>query len=299
MFSPNDELREVCNSRCMVKWMSDSQFRLGTLAGAFALVVLIVYVRFCGSMSLPQKPPPPTGPTGTQRDLLKQSNGSPAVYKSFLESDAQNAGVNVPSASDMAKQFAYRVDEAKHVLEPGQPPIDLAGLRLHVERSSNQVLLVVENKLETNVAYNVVTQPSIGSALCNSASVLPFNAMVIGKGSSERRTECVWRDGESILVTKVETIEVMPLSAWYLSQVPPVLVGIEDRIARGHRGVQTAEVCSPIMSAVVRNGLDRGDLQWRDLVDFYARHRCQTYQFPVSYKALKKDGERATPAVDG
>ena len=53
------------------------------------------------------------------------------------------------------------------------------------------------------------------------------------------------------------------------------------------------------MSAVVRNGLDRGDLQWRDLVDFYARHRCQTYQFPVSYKALKQDGERPIPAVDG
>jgi hypothetical protein len=283
----------------MVKWMSDSQFRMGTLAGAFVLVVLIVYLRFCGSMSLPTKPPPPTGPTGTQRELLKQSTGSQSVYKSFLESDAQSAGVRAPSVSELSKKLAYRVDEARHPLEPGKPPIDLAGLRLHLERSADQVVLVIENKLDSDVAYNVTTTVSSGSAQCNSASPLPFNAMVISKGSSERRTECKWRDGMSIIATKVETLEVLPLSAWYLGQVPPQLVGIDDRIARGHRGVQTTEICTTIMPAVVRTGLDRGDLGWRDLVDFYARHRCQTYQFPVSYRALKSDGERTIPAVDG
>ncbi|HTL84090.1 MAG TPA: hypothetical protein VL856_02840 [Acidimicrobiia bacterium] len=278
--------------------MSDSQFRIGTLAGAFVLVVLITYLRFCGSVSLPSKPPPPSGPSGTQRELLKQSTGSKSVYKTFLDSDAQNAGVSAPSISDMQRKLAYRVDEARHALEPGKPPIDLAGLRLHVERSGDQVLLVIENKLDTDVAYNVVTLVS-GSSQCTKASPLPFNAMVISKGSTERRTECLWRDGMSIAVTKVETLEVLPLSAWYLSQVPPSQVGVEDRIARGHRGVQTSEVCSPVMPAVVRTALDRGDLGWRDLVDFYARHRCQTYQFPTSYRAIKSDGERSIPAVDG
>jgi hypothetical protein len=282
----------------MVKWMSDSQFRLSTLAGGFVLVALIVYLRFCGSMSLPAKPPPPQGPTGTQRELLKQSTGSKSVYKSFLDSDAQNAGVPAPSLADMSKKLAYRVDEARHALQPGTPPIDVAGLRLHLERSSDQVILVVENKLASDVAYNVMTSVNTGGALCNSASPLPFNAMVISKGSSERRTECKWRDGMSIAVTKVETLEVLPLSAWYLSQVPPVQVGVEDRIARGHRGVQTSEICSPVMSAVVRTGLDRGDLGWRDLVDFYARHRCQSYQFPITYRAFKSDDERGIPAVD-
>jgi hypothetical protein len=84
-----------------------------------------------------------------------------------------------------------------------------------------------------------------------------------------------------------------------LSQVPPTVVGIEERIARGHRGVQTGESCSSMLSQVVRTGIDRGDIGWRDLVDFYSRHRCQTYQFPPSYRALKSDGERALPAVGG
>jgi hypothetical protein len=282
----------------MVEWMSDSQFRLGTLAAAAVLVLVIIYLRFCGSLALPDKPPPPMGPSGTQRELLTRSTASPTVYKGFLESDASTAGLNAPSVADMSKKLPYRVDEARHVLDPGQPPIDVAGLRLHVERTGDQIITVIENKLASDVAYNVVTAPSSGVALCNSAPPLPFNALVISKGGSERRTECVWREGMSIIVTKVETMELSPLSAWYLSQVPPAQVGIEDRIARGHRGVQTTEICSPIMPAVVRTGIDRGNIGWRDLADFYARHRCQTYVFPSSYRALKKDGERPIPAVD-
>lgn len=220
------------------------------------------------------------------------------MYKGFLESDADSAGAPVPSVADMAKKLSYRVDEARHVLNPGEPPIEVAGLRLHLERTGNAVMMVIENKLDTAVGYNVVSAASGGSSQCMSASPLPYNAMTIAKGGSERRTECTWREGMSIIVTKVETLELLPLQAWYLSQVPPLQVGIEDRLARGHHGVQTREKCSPVMSSTVRTGLERGTLGWRDLADFYARHRCQTYQFPASYRALKSDGERSIPAVD-
>lgn len=281
----------------MVKWMSEQQFRIATIVGAFALVVAMTYVRFCGSVSLPAKPPPPAGPTGTQTQLLAKSSASPTVYKGFLESDAALAGVVVPSLAEMTKKLPYRVDDARHVLEPGKPPIELAGLRIWLERASDQVILVVGNNLDTTVAYNVVTSPSTGAGACTSAKPLAFNAMIIEKGSTERRTECSWRDGMSIIVTKVETIEVNPLSAWYLSQLPPALVGVEPRIARGHHGVNPKEKCTPVMSQVVATGMDRGQIGWRDLVDFYARHRCQSYQFPSSYRALKSDGEVAIPAV--
>jgi hypothetical protein len=90
----------------------------------------------------------------------------------------------------------------------------------------------------------------------------------------------------------------MPLSSYYLSRTPPTLVGIDDRIARGHRDMATGDRCSTVISQVVRSGMDRGDIAWRDLVDFYARHRCQSYPFPSSYRALKSDGERAIPAVE-
>lgn len=280
--------------RCILAAMSDQQFRLGVLGGAVLLVVVITYLRFCGSVGLPPKPPPPEGPSGTQTQLLSRSAASPAVYQGFLESDASSAGVRTPTLSEMSRKLPYRVDEARHVLELGKPPIEVAGLRLRLERSSDQVVMVIENRLASDVAYNVSSTVTGGSG-CNAARPLPFNAMVIAKGQSERRTECVWREGMSIVVTKVETIEVVPLSAWYLSQVPPQVVGLEERIARGHHGVDAKEKCSAVLSQVVRSGLDRGDIGWRDLVDFYSRHRCQTYQFPSTYRAFKSDGERAVP----
>jgi hypothetical protein len=283
----------------MVKWMSDQQFRLGVLVGAVALILVITYLRFCGSVDLPPKPAPPAGPSGTQRELLARSATTSTMYKGFLESDASAAGVRAPTIEEMSRKLPYRVDEARHVLEPGQPPIEVAGLRLHVERTSDQIVLVIQNRLDADAAYEVTTKPSTGEGGCNSARPLPFNAMVIAKGNSERRTECKWRDGMAIIVTKVETMEVSPLMGWYLSQVPPPVVGIEPRIARGHRGVEGKEKCSAVVSQVVRTGLDRGSIGWRDLVDFYSRHRCQTYQFPSNYRAVKQDGEIALPAAGG
>ncbi len=276
--------------------MSEQQYRLGVLAGAVVLVAVITYLRFCGSVGLPPKPPPPTGPRGTQTQLLSQSTASPTVYSGFLQSDAAAAGVRAPTIAEMSRKLPYRVDEARHVLEPGQPPIEVAGLRLHLERTSDQVVMAIENLLDSDVAYEVTSAPSSGPGSCNSMRVLPFNAMVIAKGQSERRTECTWHNAMAIIVTKVETIELSPLSAWYVSQLPPAVVGIEPRIARGHRGIEAKEKCSAVLSQVVRTGLDRGDIGWRDLIDFYSRHRCQTYSFPSSYRAFRSDNEQSVPA---
>ena len=278
---------------------SDQQLRIGVLVGGALLIIAITYVRFCGSLALPAKPPPPTSQTsGTARQLLNSAASSPSAYEEYLHKDAAAAGVRAPTIDQMSRKLAYHVDEPRegYSLEPGRPPIEKAGLRLHLERSGDAVLLVVQNLLESDVAYNVATSPSLGAQLCNQARPLPFNAMVIARRGSETRTECAWRDGLAIVVTKVETVEVPPLSSWYLSQTPPALVGLDERVARGHRGASTSEPCRAVASAAVRTGIDRGDIGWRDLVDFYARHRCQSYQFPLEYRAFKSDGERALPA---
>jgi len=268
------------------------------MAGGLVLVLVITYLRFCGSLSIPAKPPAPTGPTGTQKQLLSQATATPGMYLNFLERDAAAAGVRAPTPADMGKKLAYRVDDARHVLELGQPAIEVAGLRLHLERAGDAVTLAITNLEKSDLAYNVVTTSSVGTGLCNSVRPLPINAMVINKGGSEMRTECGFRDGISIIVTKVETVEVGTLSAYYLSEVPPTLVGIEDRLARGHRGVEAKEPCTAVISQVVRSGIDRGDIGWRDLVDFYSRHRCQSYSFPSSYRAFKSDNERPVPVSD-
>lgn len=277
--------------------LPDSQFRVGVLIAAAVVVGMVTYIRFCGPLSLPNKPPPPAGPSGTQRQLLSKTAGSPGIYRDFLEQDAAAAGLRPPSIAEMSRKLSYRVDDARHVLELGRPAIEAAGLRLRVERSGDTVVMVIQNLVGSDVAYQVASSPSTGEYICSEARPLPINAMVLPKGGSETRTECAWRDGMSIAVTKVETLEVSPLSSYYLSHVPPRVVGIDDRIARGHRRTGT-EACSAVVSQAVRTGMDHGQIGWRDLVDFYARHRCQTYQFPSIYRALTSDGERPIPATD-
>jgi hypothetical protein len=107
----------------------------------------------------------------------------------------------------------------------------------------------------------------------------------------------VYRSDLATAVTKVETVEAKPLAKYYLSQVPPITVGVEERIARGHVGRESKEPCSPIVSQAVRTGLERGEIGWRDLADFYSRHRCQTYSFPLGYRAFTEDGQRRIPAT--
>ena len=274
--------------------ISDAQFRLGVVGAAIVLVLVMTFMRFCGSVDIPAKPAPP-GPTGSQSQLLGKGAATPAVYQEFLARDATSAGVRTPSIEDMSRKFPYRGDDARHVLEVGQPAIEIAGVRLEAARDGNTLVLDITNLTTSDLAYAVVSSPTPSLSGCTSAPPVLFNAMVIAKGKTERRVECVWRQGMALAITRVETLEVSPLSAWYLSLVPPRLVGVEDRIARGHQPPESSEKCSTVVSQAVRSGLESGQIGWRDLVDFYARHRCLTYRFPSSYRAFRSDNERQIP----
>jgi hypothetical protein len=280
-----------------VPTISDAQFRIGVIAGAIVLGLSIGTVRFCGSVSLPPKPAPPGGVQGTTRDLLTKSTVAPAVYQDFIFKDSSAAGIVAPSYEDMTRKLSFRSDDARHLLEIGQPPIELAGLRVSAVQANETIALEIVNATKTDLAYFIQTTTTPKVANCAKARPLPFNAVVIEKGAQETRVECVMREGLAITVTKVETVELSPLAKHYLQQVPPALLGVDDRTARGHLAPKTKESCSPMVSQAVRTGLERGEIDWRDLADFYSRHRCQTYSFPLGYRAFTEDGQRQIPAV--
>jgi hypothetical protein len=283
---------------CMVKSVSitDARFRIGVGVAGVALVAGIAAVRFCGSVALPPKPPPPEIPSGTSSELLTRSSASPVMYQDFVTRDAAAAGVRAPTLDELSRKLPYRVDDARRVLEVGQPAIELAGVRLRAIRIDAGLALEIANATASDIAYTVASQP-IPAAGCGGAPLRMFNAMTIRNNASEIRVECGWHDGIALAITRVETLEVSPLSAAYLDRLPPSMVGIEPRIARAHQGPETGDRCAFALPQSVRSGLERGEIGWRDLVDFYARHRCQTYRFPLNYRAFKTDGERSVPVV--
>jgi hypothetical protein len=276
--------------------ITDTQFRIGVGVAGIVLVAGIVAVRFCGSVSLPPKPAPPVLAHGTSSELLTRSSASPAAYLDFVTHDAAAAGVRAPTIAELSRKLPDRVDSARHVLEVGEPAIEIAGVWLRAIHATEGLALEIGNATGTDIAYDVATVP-IPAAGCDSAARLPFNAMTIARGGAETRIECSWRDGIALAVTRVETLELSPLSIWYVNHVPPAVVGIEPRIARGHRAPDSSRRCAFALPQSVRSGLERGEIGWRDLVDFYARHRCETYHFPLGYRAFTTDGERSVPAV--
>ena len=44
-----------------------------------------------------------------------------------------------------------------------------------------------------------------------------------------------------------------------------------------------------------RLALEAGELAWRDLVDFHARHSCKRYEMPENFKAFSRDAEKTLP----
>ncbi|HEY4058060.1 MAG TPA: hypothetical protein VGM39_15705, partial [Kofleriaceae bacterium] len=262
-----------------------------------ALVGAMTFLRFCGSVTIPPKPAP-AFPTGSQSQLLAKSSKTANVYAEYLAHDASAAGVQAPSIDDMGRKFPYRVDDARHVLEVGQPAIELAGMKLALENANGALVLAITNTTDGDLAYSIVTAPVPNISECNNARALTQNALVLAKGATERRTECVYRDDMALAITRAESMSVPPLSAWLLGLVPPSSIGLDPRTSRGHQGVKTTETCSANISQAVRAGLEKGQIGWRDLADFYARHRCPTYRFPLSYKAFTSDNQYALPAVD-
>jgi hypothetical protein len=278
--------------------LSDAQYRIAVVGAGVVLALGIGSVRFCGSVSLPPKPPPPEAVQANNgvEDLRKKVRVSPQVYQDWLQRDAAAASVRTPTIEEMSRKFVNRVDEGRHVLEVGQPAIETAGLKLVALRSGNTIVLDILNTTDSDLAYFVQSKPNPMIPQCSTVPALNFNAMVIEKKQHEIRVECAYRDEMAIVIERIETIELPPLSAFYVSQLPPELVGIDERTARGHRPPKRAERCPNLVSQAVRTGLETGEIGWRDLIDFYARHRCQTYQFPLSYRMFTANGQRTIPA---
>jgi len=273
--------------------------RIGVVAGTIGLGLAISTLQFCGAVSLPAKPPPPADTLAASQEVLRRSTQTESGWVASLDKDALAAGVEAPTPQAMSKKLVMRADEGTRTLAPGEPAIDAAGLRLSAVESGGTLALVIENRATSDLAYRVVTRvrPDGG---CGRREVDAYNANVVPRGGREVRSECTYRGWMSLEISRVESIELSPLSAFYVSKVPPRALGADARLAVGHEPDLPggAQVCNIAVSQALRAGLDSGAIQWRDLVDFYARHRCETYQFPLQYRAFVRDGERPLPAAE-
>jgi hypothetical protein len=246
------------------------------------------------------RPPSPNAPQGIEMRY------SATMYRALIEQDAKAMGVVAPTWGGMMAVFPY-FDElssvhplrAGGVLRSRHLRLSLGVRRVEgaVEGQSfraDHLVLKIENTSDSYLSYRVSTRVP-AAARCEAKGVIPHDAIALRPHETILRTECLFQKAAGIDVTRVEVIEVPQLSYHYVSRLIPALILYDPRTAAGHAAPKGA-VCPQTFSwRDIRDGAQRGDIAWRDIVDFYARHNCDEYAFFPGYR-YRTDAEAPLPA---
>lgn len=251
---------------------------------------------------LPPQPPPPTA------EDVRKTDFTPEMYRAYLSRDADTYGVDGMDPARLADVFPYRYTEPDAIL--GASPLDVPGLRLSVRAETlsaqassgtyraEHLILSVQNLTDSHLAYRITTNAGVGDSRCSAKATIGHDAIALRPHQTIERSECLASPQARVRVETVETMVIPELSYFYVSRLYPPQIGYDQRTTRGHEPPK-GEPCKFLPEQQIRKGLTDGSLGWRDVIDFYARHRCETYLFPTGYHAFTRAGELPLPVDRG
>lgn len=257
-----------------------------------------------GPPPAPERPRPPPPPEALLNGELRYS---PVVYRGQVEQDARRFGVPVPQSGEFEAPFFYLEELTSRRKLTTRSPIETQHVRLglDVEKRdatlqgqryrSEHLVLRIENRTDKFLAYRIDTDVA-DERKCSAKGDIPHNALVLGPRQTLRRSECLFRGGEASLeVARIEVIELPPLAAVYVSRLPAIASIFDKRTAAGHVP-DKGSLCPQTFSwREIRDGLERKELGWRDVIDFYARHSCDEFAFFRTYR-FRVDAGAPLPA---
>jgi hypothetical protein len=258
---------------------------------AIAMGVLILHAASAPPLS-PKRPEPPPPPSAM---INSDMRFSVVYYKALIEQDAKSYGIPAPPFEDLLQSNPYFDELRERQRLRIKAPIETRHLRITLEvrkqttiieshsLSTDHLVLSIENRTPLYLAYRVQTVvPEKGKCLMKAE--LPHNAIALEPEQTVLRTECLFRKDAFVDITRIEVIELPALSAFYVSRVPPNNILYDPRTSAGHvppRGTMCPQTFS---WREIKDGIDKKELGWRDVMDFYARHNCTEYSFFKSYR---------------
>lgn len=239
--------------------------------------------------SRPEIPPPLSSLINSEQRF------SPLYYRALVEQDAKFYGVPAPAYEDLQQPNPYFEElrtkkrlriktpfETRHLRLTLEVTKEMATLENHT-LNSDHLTLKIENRTQFHLAYRILTFVPDKEKCANKAN-LSHNAMMIEPGQTIMRTECLYRQDEHVDLLGIEVIELPPLSAFYISRLPPSSMLYDPRTFAGHMPPK-AEICAQTFSwREIKDGVEKQAFGWRDVIDFYARHNCSEYTFFKSYR---------------
>jgi hypothetical protein len=284
---------------------SEGRFRAAAYIGCGVLFVGGVYLRFDYDPPAPHRP---AKPRIVASAVVGAADSSPGLYRAQLAKDATDFNVPATSPEDLGGVFSYDTSDPHAQLVSGGL-VETRDLKLTVRvgpvnatytngsATFDHVVLHIENKTNTPVAYRVDTSPMAAPGKCLMKGDLAHDALAIGPHETIERTECGAKSsGDGVVVDHVETMVLPALSFFYVSRLFPPHIGLDPRATRGHRPPRGA-TCENIPEQSIRRGMEKGQASWRDVIDFYARHNCEKYMFPVGYRAYSKPDQYTLPVI--
>ncbi|HEY2899180.1 MAG TPA: hypothetical protein VGL59_01295 [Polyangia bacterium] len=275
----------------MARVMEGRTLGLGIAVAGLASIAIGTALLYAGGP--PPAPPRPKSPTPDQAGAAMKYSAT--LYRALVEQDARSFGLPAPKPDELARPFPYFNElTAERKLKVGgtvQTPHLRLSLLVRKEAgsmegqaySADHLVLRIDNLTGHTLAYRVVTAVP-DEERCAAKGVIPQNAIVLEPNQSISRTECFFRADQRIDVKSIEVMEIPRLAGFYLSRLAPGLVLYSARTSAGHAPAK-GTLCPQTFSwRDIRDGADRGEFGWRDVIDFYARHSCEEYAFFPAYR---------------
>jgi hypothetical protein len=272
---------------------------------ALAVLVAAALAIGLGTFALHASSTPPPPPMAAM--INSELRFSPVYYRTQLEQDAKSFGIPPVVWDEIIQPNPY-FDELKQKQRLRvKAPIETRHLRVSleinkamsiIERQSlnvDHLILRIENRTPLHLAYRVQTSVA-DKRRCTNKGEIPHNAIALAPNQTIMRTECLYRREETVDINRIEVIELPAISAFYASRLPPNATLYDSRTFSGHMGFRGKDTCQQTFSwREIKEGIDQKQFEWRDVLDFYARHNCSEYSFFKTYR-YRTDANAPLPA---
>lgn len=269
-----------------------------------SLVVMLVSTCSMFSATGPLPPPRPP-PPNVEKSAVLSYRYKEGFFKALVVEDAKKLGVKGFSFKKLVAPNRHFVEfTGSQLMRPGSK-LETRHLSIEAQKRrifvgdvghgyrGDHLVLIIANRTARPLAYVVSTS---ARGKCGSKGVMPHNALAIKAGGKVMRTECLLTSGTQVRVKRVEVLEITPLGYYYVSRLDPGHLQLPSRTSRGHEIPGGLQPCRLLPWRRIKAGMRRGDVTWRDVIDFYARHSCDEYTFFTEYGYDRK-GPARLPAV--
>ena len=272
--------------------------------GVTSLIVMVVGTCSMFSIDGPLPPPRPAPPR-IEKSAVDSYRFKEGYFKALVTEDAQKLKLKTFSFKKLAAPNRHYVEfTGSQTLKPGGKletrHLELTALKKQIwvgEQGqgfrSAHLVLVIHNRTDRYLAYRVQSEVR---GQCGGKGSMPHNSIALRPGGTVMRTECLLRSGGVLRVLEVEVMEISALGYYYISRLDPQQIRLSVRTSDGHELPGGLQPCRILPWRAIQAGMRRGDVRWRDVIDFYSRHNCDEYSFFVEY-GFDRKGPGRLPAL--